>query len=70
MVASGGSVEFWGCYLGSVVGAADAWAQVFNAPVRSSSAEMHIGGETYGDKKHVYTKSSDVPKGAQADFRK
>src|SRR4051812_1350889 len=28
MVVTGGSVEFWGCYLGSVVGAADAWAQL------------------------------------------
>src|SRR5204863_8967870 len=64
LVAKGGSVEFWGCYLGSVVGAADAWAQLFNAPVRSTSAAMHIGEDTFG-----YTKSKDAPKKSPAKFR-
>jgi hypothetical protein len=66
-MAPGGSVEFWGCNLGSVPGAGEAWARLFNAPVRSSFGEMKIGVFDYPG----LTSSKDVPKDkkAQARFR-
>ena len=60
-------MEFWGCYIGSVPGAGEAWNQVFNAPVRSSFAEMHIGEDVFSG---GITASKDVPKRAQVEFKK
>ena len=57
-MAPGGSVEFWGCNLGSVPGAGEAWAKLFNAPVRSTFGDMKIGVFEFPGLKA----SKDVPK--------
>ncbi len=66
-MAPGGSVEFWGCNLGSVPGAGEAWAKLFNAPVRSTFGDMKIGVFEFPGLKA----SKDVPKDkkSQARFR-
>ncbi len=66
-LAPGASVEFWGCNLGSVVGAGESWARLFNAPVRSTFGDMKIGTFSFPGTKS----SKDVPKDkkAQARFR-
>lgn len=64
-MAPGGTVEFWGCNLGSVPGAGEAWARLFNAPVRSSLGEMKIGTFTFPGVKS----SKDVPKDKKAQTR-
>ena len=66
-LAPGGSVEFWGCNLGSVPGAGEAWAKLFNAPVRSTFGDMKIGVFEFPGLKA----SKNVPKDkkSQARFR-
>jgi hypothetical protein len=69
-MATGAEVEFWGCYLGGVPGAGEAWADLLGASVRSSRGEMHVATERFfiGNKKWA-TSSTKVPKGAQGNFK-
>ena len=64
-LAPGGTVEFWGCNLGSVLGAGESWARLFNAPVRSTFGDMKIGTFSFPGTKS----SKDVPKDKKAQTR-
>jgi len=69
-MAPGAQVEFWGCYLGGVPGAGEAWADLLGTSVRSSRGEMHVSTEHFFISKSKWAKSSkEVPKGAQQNFR-
>jgi hypothetical protein len=72
-MAKGAQVEFWGCYLGSVSDAGQAWADLLGAPVRSTKGEMRVSTDKFylnsaGTK--WATSSKKVPKGAQENFKK
>jgi hypothetical protein len=71
-MAPGAEVEFWGCYIGQVQSAGEAWANLFGKQVRSSRGEMKIGTSKFiVDRKGNYaTSSKNVPKGARGNFRK
>jgi hypothetical protein len=72
-MAPGAEVEFWGCYIGQVESAGEAWANLFGKQVRSSKGEMKIGTRKFfldrAATKYA-TSSKNVPKGAAANFRK
>jgi hypothetical protein len=61
-MAPGAQVEFWGCYVGGIQQAGDAWAGLFNSSIRSTRGEMHIATETFRTNNGVARKVSDVPK--------
>jgi hypothetical protein len=64
-------VEFWGCYLGGIQQAGEAWADLFGAQVKSTSAEVKIGDDRfYIGKNTAATSSKKIPKGARENFRK
>ena len=69
-MAPGAQVEFWGCYVGGIQQAGDAWAGLFNSKIRSTRGEMHIATETFRTNKGVAHKVADVPtdKKVQAKF--
>ncbi len=70
-MAKNAEVEFWGCYLGGLPQAGEAWADLFGKPVRSTKGEVKIGGDDFVVKKKGAAKSSkDVPKGVRKYFRK
>jgi hypothetical protein len=71
-IAKGGSVEIWGCNIGGVQGAPEAWAGLFDAPIRSTGAEMRVFTDTFEYDKKTITSSAKVPKqkNPQATFRK
>jgi len=60
-MAPGAQVEFWGCYVGGIQQAGDAWAGLFNSSIRSTRGEMHIATETFRTNKGVAHKVADVP---------
>ena len=63
-------VEFWGCYLGGIQQAGEAWAGLFGAPVTSTSAEVKIGRDQFiAGRKGAVSSSKQVPKGAETRFR-
>jgi hypothetical protein len=61
-MAPGAQVEFWGCYVGGIQQAGDAWAGLFNSSIRSTRGEMHIATETFRTSNGVARKVADVPK--------
>ncbi len=64
-------VEFWGCYLGGIQQAGEAWADLFGAQVKSTSAEVKIGDNRFFlGKNKPATSSKKIPKGAADRFRK
>ena len=64
-------VEFWGCYLGGIQQAGEAWADLFGAQVKSTSAEVKIGDDRFFlGKNKPATSSKKIPKGAADRFRK
>jgi hypothetical protein len=64
-------VEFWGCYLGALPEAGEAWAGLTGKPVRSTKGQIKIGGDTFTVKGKGDAKSSkDVPANVQKFFRK
>jgi len=64
-------VEFWGCYLGGIQQAGEAWADLFGAQVKSTSAEVKVGADRFYIAKDTPAASSKkVPKGAKDNFRK
>lgn len=74
-MAKGANVEFWGCYLGSVQQAGQAWADLTGAPIHSTKGEMHVSSEKFiyatGRKTSARARASkDVPKGAKKYFDK
>jgi len=70
-MAPGAEVEFWGCFLGSVPAAGEAWANLFGAPVRTTTGEMKVGSDRFAIGKNTNaTSSQKVPKGAQKNFRR
>ena len=70
-MAKDGQVEFWGCYLGGIPQAGEAWADLFGKPVSSTKGEMKIGKDEFMvSKTKAAASSKDVPKGAQKQFRK
>jgi len=62
-MAKDGQVEFWGCYLGSVQEAGEAWSETFGAPVRSTTGEMRVATEQFSLTRRgkPITSSSKVP---------
>jgi hypothetical protein len=69
-MAADAQVEFWGCYLGGIPAAGEAWAGLFGKPVKSTTAEMKVGRDEFEIGRGRTAKSStDVPKGAQKNFR-
>ena len=63
-------VEFWGCYLGGVQQAGEAWADFLGAQVRSTSAEVKVGNDIFYIARNLPAVSSKkIPKGAQARFQ-
>jgi hypothetical protein len=71
-MAKGGHVEIWGCNIGGVPGATEAWSGLFDAPIRSTGAEMRVFTDTFTYGKKTITSSAKVPKSKnpQASFRK
>ena len=74
-MAKGANVEFWGCYLGSVQQAGQAWADLTGAPIHSTKGEMHVSSEKFvyatGRKTSAQARASkDVPKSAKKYFDK
>jgi hypothetical protein len=70
-MAKDAEVEFWGCYLGGVPQAGEAWADLFGKPVKSTKGEMKVGAQDFMiSKTQAATSVKDVPKGAQKNFRK
>lgn len=61
-MAPGAQVEFWGCYVGGIQQAGDAWAGLFNSSIRSTRGEMHIATETFRTNNGIARKVADVPK--------
>lgn len=70
-MAKGGYVEIWGCNIGGVPGAPEAWAGLFDAPIRSTGAEMRVATDIFVYRNQTYTSSAKVPKAknTQASFR-
>ncbi|HEY8801765.1 MAG TPA: hypothetical protein VIN00_01695 [Candidatus Dormibacteraeota bacterium] len=70
-MAKGGSVEIWGCNIGGVPGAAEAYAGLFDAPIRSTGAEMRVATDLFTYRSQTITSSAQVPKmkNPQASFR-
>jgi hypothetical protein len=70
-MAKNAEVEFWGCYLGGIPQAGEAWADLFGKPVRSTKGEMKVGAQDFMiSKTQAATSVKDIPKGAQKNFRK
>ena len=68
-MAKNAEVEFWGCYLGGVPQAGEAWADLFGKPVRSTKGEMKIRRYGFRTSKGAAKSSKDVPAGARKQFR-
>ena len=69
-MAPNAEVEFWGCYLGGLPQAGEAWADLFGKKVRSTKGEMKVGGEDFIVRGKGAAKSSkDVPKNVQKFFK-
>ncbi len=70
-MAKDAEVEFWGCYLGGIPQAGEAWADLFGKQVKSTKGEMKVGGQDFMiSKTQAATSVKDVPKGAQKNFKK
>jgi hypothetical protein len=70
-MAKNAEVEFWGCYLGGVRQAGEAWADLFGKSVRSTKGAMKIRRDEFRISGKGAAKSSkDVPAGARTQFRK
>lgn len=70
-MAKNAEVEFWGCYLGGLPQAGEAWADLFGKPVRSTKGEIKIGRDEFLISGKQAAKSvKDVPAGARKQFRK
>jgi hypothetical protein len=69
-MAPNAEVEFWGCYLGGLPQAGEAWADLFGKKVRSTKGEMKVGGEDFIVEGQGAAKSSKaVPKNVRKFFR-
>jgi hypothetical protein len=69
-MAPNAEVEFWGCYLGGLPQAGEAWADLFGKKVRSTKGEMKVGAEDFIVRgKGAATSSKDVPKNVEKHFK-